>query len=141
MIQTLLTAVTPLIGQWFENEADRKKAIADLALVLANSEHALLKEQSKTNQMEAQHKSLFVAGWRPFIGWVCGIGLLYGFLLQPVLTWFYIGYFQTNPGFPTLDIPQIIGLVTGMLGLGSMRTVDKVFKVSTEAIKTPKYNE
>jgi hypothetical protein len=75
------------------------------------------------NRQEAAHKSIFVAGWRPFIGWVCGIGLLYNVLLNPILSvWVTM---------PAVDPAQLYPVLMGMLGLGSLRTVEKIKKVES----------
>jgi len=49
----------------------------------------LIKVQNEVNKIEAQHRSIFVAGWRPFIGWVCGVALLYNFILRDIIAWVY----------------------------------------------------
>ncbi len=76
--------------------------------------------QVELNKIGAAHRSVFIAGWRPFIGWVCGIGLAFAFLVNPVLQW-TLG--QSGPELP-LDI--ILELVLGMLGLAGLRTVEKL---------------
>ncbi len=76
--------------------------------------------QVELNKIGAAHRSVFIAGWRPFIGWVCGIGLAFAFLVNPVLQW-ALG--QSGPELP-LDI--ILELVLGMLGLAGLRTVEKL---------------
>ena len=75
--------------------------------------------QIVTNQLEAQHRTIFVAGWRPFIGWVCGLGLANHFILNPWLQWY------TGHAGPEVDITSMIGLVTAMLGMGWLRTEEK----------------
>lgn len=77
---------------------------------------AIAAAQSATNTAEAANTSLFVSGWRPFIGWVCGAGFLYS-VVQPVL------------GLPPIDMGNIVAILGGMLGLGTMRTVEKLNKV------------
>lgn len=84
-----------------------------------------------TNQAEAQHPSLFVAGWRPFIGWMGGLGLGYAFLVQPLASW-AAGVFGTQP-LPTLDTSVLTTVVMTMLGFGGMRTYEKMQGVSRSA--------
>jgi hypothetical protein len=74
--------------------------------------------QSQVNAAEAT-TDLFRGGWRPFIGWVCGLGLTYQFIAYPVLHGYYL---QLTP----LDTNSLMWLVTGMLGLGAYRTFEKV---------------
>ena len=77
--------------------------------------------QIELNKIEAQHRSIFVAGWRPFIGWVCGLGVLNMMLINPWIQWI------TGQVGPTLPADTIMQLTLGMLGLlGTMRTVEKI---------------
>lgn len=78
------------------------------------------KLQVELNKIEAQHRSVFVAGWRPFIGWVCGIGLSFPFVINPILQWA-----TSKPG-PELPLDVLVELVLAMLGLGALRTVEKL---------------
>ena len=77
--------------------------------------------QTEINSIEAQHRSVFVAGWRPWVGWVCGMGVLNLVLLNPWIQWI-----TGQPG-PELPADTIMQLTLGMLGLlGTMRTVEKL---------------
>lgn len=96
--------------------------------------------QLEINKVEAAHKSIFVAGWRPFIGWVCGAGVLYQFFLYGFLLWFWSiaqgkGWIDTSvTAPPSLDVSQLMTLILGMLGLGGLRSYDKQRGTSTESI-------
>ena len=81
--------------------------------------------QSDVNKVEAASTDPFVARWRPFIGWVCGVGLGVQFLLAPLLTW-VAGLLGHPFAFPQLDMGTLLTLLLGMLGLGGMRTVEKI---------------
>ncbi len=81
--------------------------------------------QVSLNKHESQHRSLLVAGWRPFIGWVCGIGLANTFIINPWLQWLY------GIEGPQLPLDVMIDLVIAMLGLGTLRTFEK-FKDKTK---------
>jgi len=96
----------------------------DLA-VMAN-DAALTKAQTDINTEEAKSSSLFVSGWRPSVGWVCSAALLYQYLLRPIGTAAYIGYTGHAPAvtLPGID-DNLWQLLTGMLGLGAMRSWDK----------------
>ena len=81
--------------------------------------------QLDVNKVEAASTKTFVAGWRPFIGWICGVGLGTQFIVGPIVT--YIALLcgkQAN--FPTLDLGTLMTLLLGMLGLGTMRSYEKV---------------
>lgn len=76
--------------------------------------------QVELNKVEAGHRSLFVAGWRPFIGWVCGVGLAFMFLINPILQW------ASAKAGPELPQDVILELVLALLGLGALRTFEKM---------------
>lgn len=83
--------------------------------------------QAAINQVEAQHRSIFVAGWRPFIGWVCGFALAWHFMLYDFLTWVSLAFFPTIPPLPALTGTEtLISVVMSLLGLGALRTVEKL---------------
>ena len=87
----------------------------------------LIELQGEINKIEAQHRTIFVAGWRPFVGWVCGFALAYNFILRDLLIWF-IGPEQVPPA---LQMEHLMTVLIGMLGLGGMRTFEK-FKDKTK---------
>ena len=82
----------------------------------------LIELQGEINKVEAQHRNIFVAGWRPFIGWVCGFALAYNFVLRDLLIWF-LGQEQVPPA---LQMEHLMTVLVGMLGLGGMRTFEKL---------------
>ena len=88
-----------------------KQLDADLQLALA---------QSDVNKVEAAAPDFFTRGWRPFIGWVCGMGLAYQFLVRPLL----IG--TLGLAYPALETETLLTLLFGMLGLGAYRTAEKI---------------
>ncbi len=81
--------------------------------------------QAELNKIEAGHRSVFVAGWRPFIGWVCGLALCYNFVLRDLLAWVILntGIEASMP--PDLAMEELITILLGMLGLGAFRTFEK----------------
>lgn len=82
----------------------------------------LIELQTEINKMEAQHRTVFVAGWRPAIGWVCAFALAYNFVIRDLLVW-YMGS-ETAP--PALQMEHLMTVLVGMLGLGGMRTFEKL---------------
>lgn len=100
-------------------KAQQSGELAQLA-----AETDLAKAQAAINQTEAANPSLFVSGWRPFVGWVCGLGLAYAFLIKPIAS----PILQKALGVPmeSLDVGTLLTLLFGMLGLGGMRTVEKL---------------
>jgi len=106
-----------------KNERERaresvEKTIIDGAMAAANA-------QARINEQEAQHKSLFVAGWRPAVGWIAAIALGWNYIVQPLLMW--IGFLMDVDlsGAPKLDTNELVTILMGMLGLGSLRTYEK----------------
>lgn len=94
-----------------------------LAEIQAEYDNA--KSQIDVNKAEAANGSVFVSGWRPFVGWVCGSGLAYQFLVRPIG-----GAISAALGhpvdFPTLDMGTLMTMLGGMLGFGAMRTTEKI---------------
>jgi hypothetical protein len=82
--------------------------------------------QTEINKIEAQHRSIFVAGWRPFIGWVCGVALLYNFIIRDLLAWVLLNSNTLISLPPALQMEHLMTVLLGMLGLGGLRTFEKV---------------
>ena len=82
----------------------------------------LLEIQTKINEVEAKHRSVFVAGWRTFIGWVCGLALAYNFIIRDLFIWVIDP--ETVP--PALQMEHLMTVLFGMLGLGGLRTYEKL---------------
>ena len=123
-----LLALLPTISGILDKVIPDKNArqAAQLALEAADQrgELDLLLGQLEVNKVEAASKSLFVSGWRPFIGWVCGVGLMYNVLLSPFLDiWF---------DMPSVDPALLYPVLMGMLGLAGARTFEKTKGVSRE---------
>jgi hypothetical protein len=113
-----VTSVIDDILKMFPNAEQRAAAENKLTDLVSQVAAA----QSATNTAEAQTGNLFIAGWRPFIGWVCGFGFLYS-VLQPLLP------------IPAIDTSVLQNILFGLLGLGTMRTAEKIGGVATAAIK------
>ena len=101
----------------------------ELAQLSADTEIA--KSQAVINTAEASNQSVFVSGARPFILWVCGLGLATQFMVAPLATW-GAALFDKVVVFPPLDMGTLLTLLMGMLGLGSMRTVEKLNGVANK---------
>ena len=81
----------------------------------------IIELQTKINEVEAQHRSLFVSGWRPSVGWVCSLAFAYHFVAFPIIRTIY-----PNVDFPQLDTEPLFTVLMGMLGLGGLRTFEKL---------------
>ena len=83
------------------------------------------KAQIEVNKVEANSNSLFVSGWRPFVGWVCGIAFAYHFVLQPSLIFVLIVFDVNIPDLPEFDMSTLLTTLGGLLGIGGLRTYEK----------------
>lgn len=129
MWNLLLPAVTPIIDKLvglIPNSNERAKAKEEFEMALMNAVNQAARDQVDVNKVEAASSSIFVAGWRPFIGWVCGVAIAYTYIVYPILLWALAlnGYQTTN--VPKLETDALYQLVLAMLGLGTMRTFEKV---------------
>ncbi len=81
--------------------------------------------QVEVNKAEAQSGSVFKGGWRPFVGWCCGISVLYHFILSPCILFGVALSGIDIPPIPTFDMTSLMTVLMGMLGLGGLRTFEK----------------
>jgi hypothetical protein len=126
MWQSLIGPVTGLLDQFIEDKDQKAKLAHDLATMAERHAQELAKGQLEINKVEAQSRNMFVAGWRPFIGWTCGVALAWHFIGVPV-TMFFVSWFGIDiPDLPQFDMDALMTILLGMLGLGGLRTVEKV---------------
>ena len=118
MLDKLIGPVTGLLNKFIVDK-DQANALAhEISTMAERHAQELAKGQLAVNKVEAAHKSLFVSGWRPAIGWICGFALMYSTILAPIL-----GIWVT---VPPVDSSLLTSVLMGMLGLGAMRTAEKV---------------
>ena len=129
MLELLISPVTQLLDKFIEDKDQKAKLAHEIATMAERHAHELAKGQIEVNKNEANHKSIFVAGWRPFIGWTCGLALLYHYLIQPMLIFAFTAYGITIE-LPTFDMASLMTVLLGMLGLGGLRTFEKYKGVS-----------
>lgn len=129
----MLNILLPIIGNVLdrvlpgETEGERVKKL-ELQNELVKSITETAEGNLKVNQVEAANTNLFVSGWRPFCGWICGGGFLYTVLIQPLGTFLCAIY--GLPPMPVLDPELFTSVMLGMLGLGGMRSYEKIKKGS-----------
>lgn len=82
--------------------------------------------QTEINKLEAQHRSVFVAGWRPAVGWICALAMGYQYVLRDLLAWALAVWAPTITPPPALALDAMMTVLMGLLGLGAMRTVEKM---------------
>lgn len=132
LLGPLVDVIKGVIGKIWPDPALQAEASLKLATLVQSGELAelaaqtdLAKAQLNVNAVEASSASVFVAGWRPFIGWVCGAAMAYKFILAPLLT-FGAAYSGHPVNLPVLDFAEMSTVLFGMLGLGGLRTVEKI---------------
>tara|TARA_R100000278_G_scaffold105448_1_gene81938 strand:- start:3961 stop:4365 length:405 start_codon:yes stop_codon:yes gene_type:complete len=128
MIQALIGPVAGLLDKFIEDKDQKAKLAHEIATMAEKHAHEAAMAQVDVNKAEAQHRSIFVAGWRPFIGWTCGVALAYHFVLYPIIV-FAIMTFPELPvpadALPEFDMESLMTVLLGMLGLGGLRTWEK----------------
>ena len=107
-----------------EDKAERAKADAEFVRMAAEGELKQVIAQLEINAKEAAHPSVWVSGWRPFFGWAGGAGFIYATILQPLLAWW--ASIKGWPVPPILNLDLLWVVVTGMLGIGGLRSVEKI---------------
>jgi len=128
----LLGGIIDTVGKVADSLFTSDEERARLEVEAYNAETQRIGLQTEINKAEAQHQSLFVAGWRPAVGWTCVAGLAYQFVLYPFLVWGWsamqaAGWISIGllPP-PLLDVEALMVLVTGMLGIAGARTWEKL---------------
>lgn len=113
-----------LIDNLFPDPAQKAKAEMDMMILLQTQDLQKVLGQLQVNAAEAASPHMFVAGWRPFVGWCCGLGFLYAAIGHPLLTWAAAAKGWPQP--PAIDSDVLLYVLGGMLGLGTLRSVEKV---------------
>lgn len=112
-----------LIDRFFPNKEEARKAEAQFLTMAAEGELKQVIAQLEINAREAAHPSVWVAGWRPFFGWAGGVAFLYATIAQPLLAWW--AAIKGWPVPPALNMDLLWVVITGMLGIGGLRTFEK----------------
>ena len=134
---SIITGVGKVADDLFTSDEER----ARLALQGKALDKEIIIWQMEVNKTEAQHKSVLVAGWRPAMGWIGALSLGYQFIMYPLMLWFW-RFGQAKQLIPAglspppmLNTGALMSVVTGMLGIGAMRSFDKVKGVNTDKIQ------
>lgn len=136
---TVAAPIIAIINKVVPDKAAAAAAVASLQQLQMqgslNEEMAQLQAvtgaQSDVDKVEATNPSLFVAGWRPMIGWVCGAALCSQYIARPLLQWGFTIAHQPLPALPGID-DNLWQLMFGMLGMGGLRTFEKIKGVATK---------
>ena len=130
LIPGLLPIIGDVIGRFLpEDKEAAAKAKQEIEQQLTTHLAQIDLAQLEINKAEASHRSIFVAGWRPFIGWSCGFALAYTYVIQPIAV-FALAQTGYLIDLPTLSMSEMMPVLMGMLGLGGLRTFEKFKRVS-----------
>jgi len=130
LLSAVLPSVMEVAGRFLPEDKEKRAAAereieAQLTTHLAKIDLA----QLEINKVEAASRSVFVSGWRPFIGWSCGAAMALNFIVFPLAS-FVLAQTGHLVELPTLDMSQMMPVLMGLLGLGGLRTVEKIKQVS-----------
>ena len=125
IVTALLPALGTLVDRLIPDKAAAEKAKAEMEMQLVNAANEAAMAQVEVNKIEAGHSSVFVAGWRPSIGWVCAAGLAWAFVVAPVASWALL-VLGIKAELPAIQFDHLFELVLAMLGIGGLRTFEKM---------------
>jgi len=132
-IAALLPSLLPVLGdvldRFFPNKEEKERAAREIEAKLTEHLAKIDLAQLEVNKAEAASRSMFVAGWRPFVGWTCGMALAYTYVVQPILI-FGLAHYGYWVELPPLDMSTMMPVLLGMLGLGGLRSFEKYKGVS-----------
>ena len=131
MIQALIGPVTGLLDKFIEDKDTKNKLAHEISTMAERHAQELAKGQLEVNKVEAAHKNMFVAGWRPAVGWVCVAGMAGNFIIIPLAN-FTLALSGSAIAVPLIALSEMMPVLMGMLGLGAMRTVEKAKGVQRE---------
>jgi hypothetical protein len=124
-IGEIAQAVGGIVNKFLPDKSQEEKDALTRELAQLQFDQAVIQSQTDTNKAEASNNSVFVAGWRPFVGWVCGCAFAWAFVAGPLVS-YAARLLGATVALPVLDLSQLSPVLMGMLGLGAMRTVEKV---------------
>ena len=125
LLGKLVDPVSNILDKVIEDKDQKAKLAHEIATMAERHAQELAKGQIDINKEEAKSRNIFIAGWRPFVGWTCGLALFWHFLGLPV-TLFVTGWFNLqHPPLPEFDMNSLMTVLLGMLGLGGMRSFEK----------------
>ena len=128
ILSLLKGVVAPLLGPLLDKIPDvneRRRLEAETENNILGAITGVVMAQIEVNKTEAEHPSIFVAGWRPAVGWTCGLALFWHFIFQPLLMWVAFLFDVDLKDAPSLAIGDLMTVLLGMLGLGGLRTYEK----------------
>ena len=129
MIDKLIGPITGLLDKFIPDADTKVKLAHEIATMSQKYAQEIAKGQMAINEVEAASSSLMVSGWRPFIGWTCGLGMFGNFITIPFSN-FVLALLELDIVIPLVPLETMMPVLMGMLGLGAMRTYEKKSGVS-----------
>lgn len=130
LLSPLFELGSSLISRLFPDPAQKAAAEFELIKLTQDGELKKILEQLAINAKEAENPAIFVSGWRPFVGWICGVGLLYATIIHNLLEW--LATVRGWPLPPAIDTDILLYVLGALLGIGTLRTVDKIKGVASK---------
>lgn len=130
MLNLLIGPVTELLGKVIPDKTEAARLAHEIATLATKQAHEANMGQIEINKEEAKHRSIFVAGWRPFLGWGLATAMIWHFVIAPVTIFAFAYAGVTAPDLPVFDMDSLMTVLLGMLGLGGLRTAEKIRGVS-----------
>ena len=127
MIGQVIEVADKVLGKFIPDKNLKMKLQNEMTMAFHDANLA----QIQLNKQEAAHKNIFVAGWRPFVGWTCGVALAYHFIVSPIVETILIAA-GVAVDLPSFEFSLLSSILMGMLGLGGLRTYEKMKGVSRE---------
>jgi len=125
LLNSLIGPATQILDKFVEDKDQKAKLAHELATMADRLAHEQQLAQIAVNKEEAASGSLFKGGWRPCIGWICGVAFGYHFVLQPVII-FVVAIIGVNvPDLPEFQMNTLLTVLGGLLGIGGLRTYEK----------------
>lgn len=131
LLESLISPVAGLLDKFIADKDQRIALAHEITTMAERHAQELAKSQLEVNKVEAASKTMFVAGWRPAVGWVTVTGMASNYILIPMGN-FVLAVSGSDIFIPLLQMSEMMPVLLGMLGLGSMRTFEKINKVSRE---------
>tara|TARA_R100000544_G_C2206349_1_gene49498 strand:- start:347 stop:748 length:402 start_codon:yes stop_codon:yes gene_type:complete len=125
LLNNLIGPVTGILDKVIEDKDQKAKLAHELATMADKLSHEQQLAQIEVNKAEAASGSLFKGGWRPFIGWVCGIAFCYHFVIQPLIIFVVAIVGVKIPELPEFQMNTLLTVLGGLLGIGGLRTYEK----------------
>jgi hypothetical protein len=132
LIGSLIGPVSALLDKAIPDKDLKEKLAHEIATMAERQAHETVQAQLEINKTEAEHPSLFVSGWRPAVGWICALGMAFNFIIIPFSN-MALELAGSSVAIPMIDMETLLPVLLGMLGLGAMRTVEKVKNVERKS--------